>query len=947
MPTMVYAPEVTIRIKTDADSRGKGKVIDVSDDLTRGSVTRVSNGISTANFSMLNQGRKYDGMFTPMDPVVVYFRRIKTVLKFSGHLDAVPLWAAEPASINLRASCTLKRLQNYMWDPGSAAAVALLNTVDPNASKMEDGGMAQRAINLLTQVAGWPQAQIHIARIPHDWYKKVSEVADQLIAEAEALQMSHTIGSGAWVNGANPSAEASSTIDGIGAGTGVMPATSGRISHFGGPNGGAYGNMGLTGESGVNPRDDWYCAMRWPYTDSGAVDGAKAWWTNRKILVVNPKTNKSLVLRAADWGPHISTGRVIDVSPRAIKLLGASTDDVVHMGFAPANVNLGPISTSDAGLGVTVGSAPGGVGSPTPSNTSGQNWGAAGDSRNMVTVTAAGCRFTVHRLAANNFVGFVNDLARNLGYRPAAIGGFNDRNIAGTSTKSNHAWGLAIDIDAGRNPYYSSGSGGPYALPRPPAIIQLARKWGLGWGGEWNNSKDYMHFEVIGAPSSAGYGDVKGTPTGQVIVKKWTPPIHGDYTITARFGEGGNMWSSGHHTGTDFACPDGTAIYPVGPGTVHSKVTLDASYGNFIQIDMGGGWFTKYCHMNAPSPLAVGTPVSTDTVIGHVGSTGNVTGPHVHLELKQGASGTPISIEKYVLGGANRSDPPAGTQAVQGDYSDASGVAPDLAADQMYLALFNFWQYQQVAQLQRESNLLGGYRALLNDVPILGAITENISAGLRHYCSAPNGDFIAWFPDYFGHYGQAGKMVIAPIEIGLLNGPPTIGWDDTNLRTHQFVSSATSALAGDADSITRTVTTAGIASIEFPELMMALLNVSRGEAEKMRDKYLFRFGARPEHVPMNNISGGRQEFFFACTKFMENWSQQFQAQVNVAFMPELYPGMLACFPEYGVQAYIRETTDSFDLSDGGGFSTSFSGAPWSTIGKNKRAPAPLPLGAPL
>lgn len=939
MSTLVYAPEVTVRIRTAPDSRGRGKVIDVSEDVSSGSVTRVIRGVSNAQLTLLNQNRKYDGMFSPMDTVVIYLRRLRTMLKFSGYLDGVPKWSAMPGSVNLRASCSLKRLQHFMWDPGSPEGMSLLNQGwknDEDRGRMNDGGLAQRAVNVLTNVAKWPEAQIHIGRVPENWSEKISQIADEMIAESEALRMSEIVGSGAWVNGANPLSQGSSSIKGIGPGTGDLPATSGKISHFGGPGGGAYGNMALTGESGVNPRDPWYVAMRWPYTNSNAVAGAKDWWVNRKILVVNPKTNKAVVLRAADWGPHVSTGRVVDVSPTAIKALGASTDSTVHIAFAPTNASLGPISAADADLGNSVtraGSAKGAKGVSS-------GWGAPGDESNIVSARAGGVSFQCHRLAKANFEGFVNDLVAILGYRPRVIGGYNDRNIAGTSRKSNHAWGAAIDIDSPRNPYYSSGAGGPYALPKPPGrLIALARKWGLGWGGEWNNSKDYMHFEVIGAPASDTYDGVKGG-TGAVVIAKWKPPIHGNYTVTNRFGDAGPY--ANRHTGTDFAVATGTNIHPVGPGTVHDK-GFDSSYGNFISIDHGGKNYTFYAHMDSPSPLSVGTQVSTNTVIGEVGSTGNSSGPHVHLELRQGADAyaNAVNIEKYVLGGKNRSDPPAGTQAVEGDVSE-----PSLDVAMVGQGLFNVFQYNLAEQTEL-GVMLGGYRSVMNDEPVLETIAGFMGAGLRDYCSAPNGDFIAWFPDYFGHFKQAGKMVVSPLEIAGVDGPPTVGWSDEHLKTHQFVMGSTSPGSMDADSTLRMMTTAGVASVEFPELMMALLNISRAEAETMRDTYLSRYGARVEVTAMNNITGARQEFFFACHKFMQNWSAQYEASISLTFMPELYPGMLLCLPMYGMQGYIVSTTDSWDLQ-GGGFSTHVTCAPWSSIGKSKEPEAQgLPVGAPL
>lgn len=118
----------------------------------------------------------------------------------------------------------------------------------------------------------------------------------------------------------------------------------------------------------------------------------------------------------------------------------------------------------------------------------------AGVGQYLTTVSAGGKSFTVNKHVAPRFVGFVNALVRQ-GYRPASIGGYNNRNIAGTGMKSLHAYGLAIDIDPARNPmYYNSPGHRPHGLPRN--VGALAAKYGLSWGGNWKNSKDYMHFSV-------------------------------------------------------------------------------------------------------------------------------------------------------------------------------------------------------------------------------------------------------------------------------------------------------------------------------------------------------------------------------------------------------------------------------------------------------------------
>jgi murein DD-endopeptidase MepM/ murein hydrolase activator NlpD len=111
------------------------------------------------------------------------------------------------------------------------------------------------------------------------------------------------------------------------------------------------------------------------------------------------------------------------------------------------------------------------------------------------------------------------------------------------------------------------------------------------------------------------------------------------YTITSTFGEAGSMWSSGYHTGLDFAAPTGTPLKAVHSGTVKSA-GWSGSYGYRTVLELEDGTELWYCHQSSMS-VSVGQKVSTGETIGRVGATGNVTGPHLHLEVHT-ASGTGI-----------------------------------------------------------------------------------------------------------------------------------------------------------------------------------------------------------------------------------------------------------------------------------------------------------------
>ena len=57
-------------------------------------------------------------------------------------------------------------------------------------------------------------------------------------------------------------------------------------------------------------------------------------------------------------------------------------------------------------------------------------------------------------------------------------------------------------------------------------------------------------------------------------------------------------------------------------------------YGNAVVIDHGEGWTSLYGHMQSASPLVEGQSVGAGSYVGPVGTTGNSTGPHLHLQLE-------------------------------------------------------------------------------------------------------------------------------------------------------------------------------------------------------------------------------------------------------------------------------------------------------------------------
>ncbi|MEV5785125.1 M23 family metallopeptidase [Streptomyces sp. NPDC048448] len=117
------------------------------------------------------------------------------------------------------------------------------------------------------------------------------------------------------------------------------------------------------------------------------------------------------------------------------------------------------------------------------------------------------------------------------------------------------------------------------------------------------------------------------------LAKSYSLPTS-SYTLTSRFGDAGSMWSSGYHTGLDFAAPTGTLIKAVHSGTI-TEAGWAGSYGYRTILTLDDGTELWFCHQSSIS-VSVGQKVGTGDVIGRVGATGNVTGPHLHLEVHPG-----------------------------------------------------------------------------------------------------------------------------------------------------------------------------------------------------------------------------------------------------------------------------------------------------------------------
>ncbi len=133
-------------------------------------------------------------------------------------------------------------------------------------------------------------------------------------------------------------------------------------------------------------------------------------------------------------------------------------------------------------------------------------------------------------------------------------------------------------------------------------------------------------------PSGAAFTASAGS--GISAAQTWSEPTFlwplGYDEISDPFG----VWranAAGYHTGVDFVASVGTIVGSTAAGQV-TVAAWGAAYGNWVEIDHGGGFRSRYAHLDEIW-VREGEWVNANAFIGTVGNTGYSSGPHLHFEI--------------------------------------------------------------------------------------------------------------------------------------------------------------------------------------------------------------------------------------------------------------------------------------------------------------------------
>lgn len=112
----------------------------------------------------------------------------------------------------------------------------------------------------------------------------------------------------------------------------------------------------------------------------------------------------------------------------------------------------------------------------------------------------------------------------------------------------------------------------------------------------------------------------------EIIASSFTKPVilpHTGY-LSSKF--------SNYHPGVDIAIGQGMPIHSINPGIVEDVVYSFFGYGNHVTINHENGFKALYAHMGRVY-VKKGDRVTSENIIGEVGTTGKTSGPHTHLEI--------------------------------------------------------------------------------------------------------------------------------------------------------------------------------------------------------------------------------------------------------------------------------------------------------------------------
>jgi len=847
--TFVYTPDIQVLIGTT-----KLGDIDVSSDVMNFTMDRQINAVSTFSCTLNNPGRKYNQLINTMDRIVVFLKRTNWVQCFTGYVTYAPIETFVPTPVTIQASCTLYLLQMTYWDNTLIEYQQLLvNYLDNAATQsnktLNDGGVAQALVNLLYKVAGWPTENIHIQGIPASFINFAASAYVQLIGSSQGLPQDVVSQLASFLS-------TSSRVSG----NEVVTQTTGTNGQ---PKRGVNSDQAPDGGVGTS----YTISNASPLINSGPNNGKVDYPAKNPLNPVNydlitadkyycsipwsylQLKDQKVISDSKSWIAHNWMGRdnkgqpgdysgrpmIVSCGNRSVVVRATSVPQDGHGNYDP---KIDYIQLHPDVIAYLSGQL------DDPKNSI-----APGKVKTSISVTMD---FAVQNAtpSQNIHIGKQSNQGVNAKAVEAAasLGSTTSANSVSTSTVIHNAINTLIQVARGQ-----VGDGYPANdIPGPTRLTP--GKPGTGTGSFDCSGLVYWAYKQIGITlhGSDTAGECGPRDGSQAeIYGEWVPntvqPQKGDILFWG--------WE--------------------GTRPAHASLLSE-----WVDSNGNGKIIQAVNHQYGVVESAINWPS-----ISGGKTSGNSTG------LPYTGARRPISLHK-----GSHFNYAQNISYMNSDWN----ADPNKPNERALMSLSNSWNtiFQAPQFDVRSISFFGSPRAFITDGSLLGDLQQIAGAGLRSFMSAPNGDFIAWFPDYYGLYGADPVLEVSEVEIIDCQ----IYHDDSQLATHV-------AVMGDVNGIGQSVNfadylqTNGVVSIQDVTTMQLLFGSQKGSATGVLTNsqqatqalsalsFLNRYGLRPytEEQPM--IHSHQMEYMYALMTFMKKWAAQYVSTLSLTFMPEIYPGM--------------------------------------------------------
>lgn len=881
---LVYAPKAYVFTKNAA-----GEVLNFTPYVTSGQVQRLVDQASTAWVGLRNPDKKFtipsSPTFHPMDPITIFLERLKgfPVQVFTGYLDEVPYFQMYPGAIKLTATCTLKRLIYNYWDPalpyvnaflqkfgwinnnGALTNVpALGNQANAGSGTLQDGSIGKLLWATLTDIGDWHDTNIWIENLPS---------GDQGIAARMATLMAQLA-----LDEQNAATEFAT----------FMETVVGSSSYgSGGGTGGAAGN-GLTSGGNLTVEGQPITQAQLDIVNIALGEGVSLNAPKNAMIACiyagmgesglgsNPGTFSGTGGAQGVWQAEpgdYNNGR--DTQGMAHAFYTGGKDFQAGGAIACANRGDAPWMIANE---VEANS----VWNSSRSDSYANRW-PGGQAQGIAEATAI-----VNAYLASN--GRLN--VGNATSPPAAVTGGLTTPIASATnpfaaTANNRA--TTQDGSSSVGSAISGTAGGTTvidAMISGAATISNA-DYPYVWGGGHTSA---------GTPSTGTGGSTIGYDCSGSVA-----------AVLAAAG----LWTKGSPVPTD----DGVIqqllsqnIIAPGPGSDSPECTLYDNPGVHIFMRLNGQYW--------------GT---SD------GSNGNASQPHggagwLHDSHSDAQTFNAYHVLPSILTRATTYQGPSGNATIPGSTDPSTGSAGNTSSTSILSqskaeAFTAEIDFPSIADMTTALILGSAHKGLMHDQQLLPFIQQLTQASMRSFQSLPNGDFFAFYPDYFGETNHR-KPYWYIRDIEIMNGG--VNLSDLPLVTHEYA-------VGDNtypvnNELINMLFSAGTITVFNAFLDPSAVGIGKskqtgGMADVMTQveaiEFVKRYGARPQVQNFPMVRSPLYEMFLAYQNFLLAWSNQFSTPFQFTFMPEVYPGGKVGFPDHGLQMYVQSVTHSWDYAEAG------------------------------